>query len=326
MKRRAYLLGSLGALVAPLVCTAQSPTTKVYRVGLLRGVTPRDVRVWDGFFAYLHELGYVEGHNLVLELREYTNVIDHLPTLADELARLNVDVIVTGAHPAPEAARRATSTIPIVMTSHPHPVESGLVTSLARPGGNVTGLSTFTKELRGKQVQLLKEAVPKLDRVAVIFNRALPTHERELNEIRTVVQPLHLRIIPVEVRAPNEFPEAFAAAAKARASAAIVFSDAMFFVHRVALAELAAKSRLPAMYVYREFVEAGGLMAYGPSLQDTYRRAAWYVDRILKGVKAGDLPIEQPAKFELVINHKTAKTLGLSLPASLLLQADQVLQ
>ena len=328
MDRRTWLLGSLSLLAAPLVVEAQPPA-KVFRLGLLGGsspTSPEAAHVWGGFFQGLRELGYVEGQNVIIEGRYYGDRIERLPALAAELVRLQVDVIVAGAAPAPEAAKRATSTIPIVMANHTDPLGSGLVASLAKPAGNVTGLSIVSPELRGKQLQLLKEAVPGLTRVAALSNPTVPFYAHEARELEAAARSLKLGLQFVEARAPSEITAAFSAATKERAGALIVLGGSMFFAHRARISELAAKSRLPAMYGAKEYAEAGGLMAYGVSVRDSFRRAAGYVDRILKGAKPGDLPIEQPTKFELMVNLKTAKALGLTIPPSLLAQADQVIQ
>jgi putative ABC transport system substrate-binding protein len=288
--------------------------------------SPEAARVWAGLFEGLRELGYVEGQNMVIEGRYYGDSIERLPALAAELVRLRVDVIVVGAPPAPEAAKAATSTIPIVMANHNDPVGSGLVASLARPAGNVTGLSLITPELRGKQLQLLTEVVPKLSRVAVLSNPTVPFHTLEVRELEAKARSLTLQLHVVEAKAPSEFTDAFSVATRKRAGAVVALGGSMFFANRVRLAELAAKSRLPAIYPLREYAEAGGLITYGTNIRDSFRRAAGYVDRILKGAKPGDLPIEQPTKFDLVINLKTAKALGLTIPPTLLLQADQVIQ
>ena len=323
--RRTLLIGSLSMVASPLIANAQAPA-RVFRIGLLGGSPPTSAEarhIWQGFFHGLRDLGYVEGQNVVLEGRYYGENLDELPALAAELVRLRVDVIVAGAPPAPEAAKRATSTIPIVMAIHSDPVGSGLVASLARPGGNVTGLSMLSPEMRGKQLQLLKEVMPRLTRVAFLRNPDIPLDVRELE---VMARSLGIRAQVVEARTPNQIAEAFSAATRERAGALSVLAGSMFFAHRALIAELAAKSRLPTIYLLREHAEAGGLLTYGLDVRDSFRRAAGYVDRILRGAKPGDLPIEQPTKFELVINLKTARELGLTIPPSLLARADQVIQ
>jgi putative ABC transport system substrate-binding protein len=315
----------LALLAAPPAADAQPP--KVFRIGILGGTSPEESAVLRAFLQGLRELGYVEGQNVRIEGRYYGDRVDRLPALAAELVRLPVDVIVTGAVPAPEAAKGATSAIPIVMAApHPDPVRSGLVASLARPGGNVTGLSGVGFEFRGKQLQLLKEAVPNLAQVAVLSDPTNPFHPREVRELEAAAQALRLRLRVVEARAPSEFAEAFSTATRERASAIVVLSGSMFYTHRARLAELATRSRLPGLMAGRESVEAGGFMAYGADIGAGFRRAADYVDRILKGARPGDLPLEQPTKFELVVNLKTARALGLTIPPSVLARADEVIQ
>jgi putative ABC transport system substrate-binding protein len=274
----------------------------------------------------MRELGYVEGQNILAEGRWYGERTDRLPALAAELVRLNVDVIVAGAPPAPEAAQRATSTIPIVMANHSDPVGSGLAVTLAKPGKNVTGLSTLAPELVGKRPQLLKEAVPGISRVAMLWNPTVTTQALELREAGVAARSLKVQLQVLEARAPSDFAGAFSAMTKVRASGVIILTSSMFYAERTRIAELAAQSRVPAIYSVREFAEAGGLMAYGINIRESFRRAASYVDKILKGAKPADLPVEQPTKFELVINLKTAKALGLTLPPSLLQHADEVIQ
>jgi len=325
MHRRTWLVGSLSLLAAPLVSGAQPPV-KVFRIGILTATRPEASHIWAGFFQGLGELGYVEGQNVIIERRYFGDSVEQLPALAAEMVKLKVDVIVTGAAPEPEAAKSATSTIPIVTAAHLDLVGSGLVASFARPGGNVTGLSQETPELRGKQLQLLKEAVPSLISVAVLSNPTLPSHMLDLRELEVAARSLKVRLQVVEARAPSELTDALSVATRERAGALLVLASATFFRHRAQIVELAAKSRLPVMSQAREFAEAGGLMTYGVNLRDSFRRAAGYVDRILKGAKPGDLPIERPTKFELVINLKAAKSLGLTIPRSVLARADQIIE
>ena len=327
--RRAFI-GTLagGFLAAPLAAYAQ-PTAKVYRIGLLGGSppkTPGGRRAWEGFFQGMQELGYVEGQNILVEGRWYGERTDRLPTLAAELVRLNVDVIVAGTAPAPEAAQRATSTIPIVMALHSDPVGSGLAVSLAKPGKNVTGLSTLAPALVGKRLELLREAVPGIFRVAVLWNSTVATQALELRETEIATRSLKVQLQVLDARAPNDFAGAFSAMTKARVSGVIILSSSMFYAERRRIAELAAQNRVPAIYGSMEFAEAGGLMAYGIDILESFRRAATYVDKILKGAKPANLPVEQPTKFELVINLNTAKALGLTVPPALLLRADQILE
>ena len=328
MRRRTLLASTLGLLAAPIAAVAQSPA-RVHRIGLLGGsgpASPEASHLWDAFLQGLRDLGYVDGQNAVIEGRWYGDRTDLVPVLASELVRLPVDVIVAGTAPAPEAAKRATSTTPIVMLSHPDPVGSGLVASLARPGGNVTGLSSLSPELRGKQIQLLKEALPSLSRVAILSNPSIPSHAMDVKETEVAARALKMRLQVLEVRAPSELAGAFSAATKERAGALVVLSGTIFFAHRTRIVELATQSRLPAMYSWRENAEAGGFMVYGPSLRDNWRRAAWYVDRILKGAKPGDLPVEQPTKLELVVNLKAASALGVTFPPAVLARADEIIE
>jgi putative ABC transport system substrate-binding protein len=326
--RRTWLIGALAALATPVTVNAREPG-RLARIGLLSGSSrssPEASHIWAAFTEGLKELGYVEGQNVVIEGRFYGDSIDRLPSLAADLVRLPVDVIVTGAPPAPEAARRATSTIPIVMANHPDPVGSGLVASLAKPGANVTGLSLLSPGLRVKQLQLLKEAVAQLTSVAVLSNPTTPLHRRDVQELERGAQPLKVRLVVVEARAPSEFAEAFSVMVTKGVGGLIILASSMFFAHGARLAELAARNRLPSTYAFSEYAEAGGLMTYGVDLRDNFRRAAGYVDRILRGAQPGELPIEQPTKFELVINLKTAKRLGLVIPRSVLARASRIIE
>jgi ABC-type uncharacterized transport system substrate-binding protein len=273
--------------------------------------------------------GYVEGHNLVIEYRSAEGNPERLPALAAELVALKVDVIVSGTVVAVLPAKQATRTIPIVFTAVADPITSGLVTSLARPGGNVTGLSVLAPELIGKRLELLTQAVPAVSRVSVLWEPSglgERTDKDLLKRAEVAGQALGVRLQFVEARGPADFDRAFSDMTRARAGALTVLPSGMFFNERRRVVDLAAKKRLPAVYPWKEGADAGGLMAYGPSIADLYRRAATYVDKILKGAKPADLPIEQPTKFELVINLRTAKALGLQIPQSLLLRADQVLE
>ncbi|HVE48871.1 MAG TPA: ABC transporter substrate-binding protein [Casimicrobiaceae bacterium] len=285
------------------------------------------MRLWEGFAEGLRELGYIEGKNIVIERRYYEGGVDALDALAVELVRLGVDVIVAGASPAPEVAKRVTSTVPIVMATHVDPLTSGLVASLAKPGGNVTGTSLAATELRGKQLQLLKETLPKLSRVAILLDPTSSTYRDDLREVEGAARSLQMPIAIVEARAPNEFADAFSAAVKARVGALLIIGGtALIYSNRRRIAELAIERRLPTMTGLRDFAEVGCLMAYGPNLLDGFRRAAWYVDRILKGAKPGDLPVEQATTFALTINLKTAKALGLSIPLSVTARADATIE
>ena len=281
----------------------------------------------EAFRQGLRELGWVEGQNIVIDYRFAEGRFDRLPDLAAELVRLKVDLIVAAPAPAAVAAKNATATIPIVMISVSDPVGTGLIASLARPGGNVTGLSfSVGLELFGKQLELLKETVPKVRRVAILSNPANPAHALLIKDVKVAARSLGVQLQLLEARGPDEFDGAFAAMADERVGALLVVADAMFSVHQARLADLAAKNRLPSMHGLRAYVEAGGLIYYGPNFPDQWRRAATFVDRIFKGAKPADLPVQQPTKFELVINLKTAKALGLTIPPSLLLRADEVIQ
>ena len=327
MDRRTFL-GTVtgGLLTAPLVAQAQTPG-KTYRIGYLT-VPGRESAhgVADTFERALRDLGWINGKNVVVEYRFANSDAKRLASFAFELVESRPDVIVAGANAAVLALKDATRTIPIVMFLAADPVRSGLVASYARPGGNVTGLTLTTgSELYGKQLQLLKSAFPNISRVAIVANQASPVYTGALREIGIATHALGLHQQIVEIRAPEEFEDVFATLAR-RADAIFVPADSMFYQYRVRLAQLAVKTRLPAMWGLREQAEVGGLMAYATDLRDLGRRAAIFVDKILKGAKPGDLPIEQPTKFELVINLKTAKALGLTIPPSLLQRADQVIE
>ena len=328
ISRRAFFGTMAGSLLAAPLAVEAQPAGKVYRIGYLT-VPSRETAqgVANTFQLGLHDLGWIAGQNVIVDYRFADSNLDRLPDLAAELARLRTDVIVAGANAAVMAAKKATRTIPIVMFLAFDPVGSGLVASLARPGGNITGLTlTAGPEIYGKQLQLLKNAFPRVSRVAILVNRDSPSYARALGEIESAIRALGLQRQVIEVRDPGEFENAFAGLTTARPDAIFVPLDSMFYQHRVRLAHLAAKSRLPAMWGLREHAEAGGLMAYATDLNDLARRAATFVDKILKGTKPADLPVEQPTKFELVINLKTAKALGLTIPQSVLGRADEVIQ
>jgi putative ABC transport system substrate-binding protein len=319
---------AVSLILGPLVGEAQRQSGKVYRIGYLT-VPSRETAqgVAASFQRGLRDLGWIEGENVVVDYRFANSNLDRLPDLAAELVHLKADVIVAGANAAVIAAKNATQTIPIVMFLTVEPVGDGLVAGLARPGGRITGLTmTAGREIYGKQLQLLKDAFPRVTRVAILLNQAAPTYTRALQEIEPAIRALGLRRRVMEIRDPGEFDNAFAAMTAAHLDAIFVPPDSMFYQHRARLALLAAKTRLPTMWGLRDHVEAGGLMAYATDLNDLARRAASYVDKILKGAKPADLPVEQPTKFELVINLKTAKALGLTIPQSLLLRADEIIQ
>jgi putative ABC transport system substrate-binding protein len=305
---------------------AQQPK-KVLRIGILFGGRPPAVSDrLEAFRQALNELGYVEGKNIVIEARYAEGKLDRLPALASELVRLNSDVIVTGGPQSTRSAKNATSTIPIVMGQDSDPVGSGFVASLARPGGNISGLSNFNAELGGKRLELLKEIVPKLSRMTVIGNSTEPANALFLKEAQLGAAALGIKLQYADVRGTKDLEAGFLEATKGRADAVLVLPASILFSQRTKIADLAAKRQLPAMYISREFVEDGGLISYGTSVPDLFRRAAIYADKILKGANPGDLPIEQPTKFELVINLKAAKQIGLAIPANVLARADKVVK
>jgi len=319
---------TLNLFVAPLVGEAQ-PAPSVPRIGFLAPNLPTDlgaVRFLQGFRQGLRELGYAEGQNIAIEYRWAEGKYDRLPGLAAELVRLKVNLIVAGTPPAVQAAKQATDTIPIVMATVADPVAMGFVSSLAHPGGNITGLSSIQSDLVGKRLEVLKEVVPKVSLVALLGNPANPNYAPLVQQAQDSSRKLGVRLQSMEARDPSAIDNAFASVTTARAGAVLVVGDPMLLDHRTRIADHAVRRRLPTVAGSNEFVEAGVLLAYGPSLSEGYRRAATFVDKILKGAKPGDLPVEQPTKFELVINLKTAKALGLTIPQSVLLRADQVIQ
>jgi putative ABC transport system substrate-binding protein len=319
----------LGGLFSPSAAEAQQ-AAKVARIGyLVPNPAADNPHLREAFLQGLRDLGYVEGRNLVIDYRYAEGRFERLPVLAAELVALKVDVIVAGPTPAALAAKHATRTIPIVFASGGDPVTDGLVTSLARPGGNVTGLSGLSPDLVGKWLEQLKRAVPGASRVAALWQPGAVgelTEKSMLKGAERAARALRMRLQVVEARGPEDFDRAFSDMARARAGALTVLPSPMLFSERRRLVGLAAKHRVPAVYPLREYVDAGGLMSYGANAADLYRRAATYVDRILKGMKPADLPVEQPTKFELVINLKAAKALGLAIPQSVLAQADQVIE
>jgi len=321
---------ALSPIVAmSLSVRAQQAATRIYRIGYLvagSAATDESARLSDAFRNSLAELGWIEGRNVAIEYRFAEGQADRLPNLAADLVRMNVDLIVALPTPAALEARRATDAIPIVMVSAGDPVGLGLVASLAKPGGNVTGLSyTVGAFLVDKQLQLLKEAVPGLGRVAVLSNPANASHASAVDNARNTGRLLGLSLYVMEARGQAELGAVFAEMVKQRAQALLVVQDSMFTLYRTQIAEHAAKNGLPSMYGLSASVEAGGLMSYGPNLSQQLRQAAGYVDKILKGVKPADLPVEQPTRFELVVNARTARTLGLTIPTALLLRADRVI-
>ena len=329
MNRRAFLCGlTLGALAVSPLAEAQQ-AGKAWRIGSLNTSpipVPGQNPIWDSFLNRLRELGYIDGQNFSIEFRTTGGPADRLPDLAAELVRLNVDLILVPATQAALAAKQATTTIPIVMAAAVNPVETGLVTSLARPGGNITGLTVSGGTLSRKRLELLREVVPKVSRVAVLMDPTNPAHFVFWRETEIAAQLLRVRLQRVDARAPDEIEAAFASIAKARAQALVVFTEPMIYSQRSRIADLAARNRLPTVNMIKGHAEAGDLITYGPDYRDLYRRTAEIVDKILKGTKPADIPIEEPTKLELVVNLKTARALGLTIPQSILLRADQVIE
>jgi putative tryptophan/tyrosine transport system substrate-binding protein len=323
--RRRFLTG-LGLLLAwPGIAHAQ-PTGNIPRVGYLFYGSPGPSREIDAFRQGLLELGYIEGQSIAVEYRFASGQVEQYSGLAAELVRLKVDVIVAPATPQALAAKQATRSIPIVFVLVADAVGAGLITNFARPGGNITGLTSSSADLGGKRLELLKQMVPKASRVAVLYNPTDRSNVLILKQLQESVATLGLILQPLQVREPRDFDGAFVAMARQRAHAMFGSPGALTFEHRKVVVDLAAKHRIPAMWGHRSFVDAGGLMSYAVNLYDQNRQAAVFVDKILKGAKPGDLPVEQPTKFELVINFRSAKALGLTIPRSLLVQADQVIE
>ena len=325
--RRTFLTGSFAVLIAPLAVEAQQ-AGKVYRIGILtnKASDPAEARLWQAFRSGLRERGWIEGKNILVEFREAEGNFARLPELAADLVGSKVDLIVARSSHFVQPAKEKTSLIPIVFVVHADPVRTGHVTSFARPGGNITGLANLMTELGPKELELLSAAVPSAKRIAVLWNPDTPSHPPTLKAVEEVGRKLGVQLHAVAIRAPNELEGAFAAMARARAQAVLLLGNPLVFAERQRLAELAIKHRLATMSEIREIAEAGVLMSYGADFFELYRRGAIYVDKILKGAKPADLPVEQATKFELVINLKTAKALGLTIPPSLLQRADQVIE
>jgi putative tryptophan/tyrosine transport system substrate-binding protein len=326
MDRRAFLAGSLGLLGAPHGAEAQHEAGKVARIGILSPGWPAvPLPVFEAFRQGLRDLGYVEGRNLAIEGRFAGGHDERLPELAAELVQLNVDVIVSVNTPAAVAAKRATAHIPIVFVQVADPTAADLVQSLGRPGGNLTGLVSITPELSGKRLELLREALPRVTRVGVLrdVNRA---SDLIAHELQAASQGLDLRLVDLPIRRPDELPNAIQEGVRDHIAALVVIDGAIILGLRQPILDLARRNHLPVLSQFRDFVDQGALMAYGPSLPEMYRRSAAYVDRILKGAKPSDLPVERPTKFELIINLKTAKALGLTIPQTLLLRADKLIE
>ena len=317
----------MNLVVAATTAWAQQPN-KIQVVGVLTGASSPDDPLFEVLKKALRDLGYVENRNIKIEFRTAQGHPDRLPGLADALVQLKPDVMVATTPLAAQAVRRVMSTIPIVIVLF-DPLASGLVTNLAHPGGNVTGLSSMTTELYSKRLQLLKETIPRLTRVAVLWNPETPISQMQakmVEDLNAAARALSIELKFVEARTLEEFDPAFSAVSRTQAQALFVHENPLYYVRRITLAKLATKARLPGISMTRVYVDAGGLMSYGASMQDQLRRAAEYVDKILKGAKPGDLPIEQPTKFELVVNLKTAKALGITMPQSILLRADEVIR
>jgi putative ABC transport system substrate-binding protein len=309
------------------VSVAQAQPTKIPRIGYLSATSPSAIVArTEAFRQGLRELGYVEGKNISIEYRFAEGKLDRLPALAAELVRLKVDIIVTAGPAVTRAAKEATTTIPIVMTFDNDPVGTGFVASLARPGGNITGLSTLAPELSGKQLEILKETVPRLSRVTVLGTSTDPGYAQVLKETDLAAGALKVKLQYLDVLDPKDIETAFRASSKERADAVLVLQSAVFISQRTQIVELAVKSRLPAIYPNSQYVDAGGLMTYSASITDLDRRAATYVDKILKGRTPADLPVEQPMKFEFIINLQAAKKIGLTIPPNVLVRADRVIR
>jgi len=325
MKRREFITVLGGAATWPLAARAQQPA-KVAQIGFL-GPAPAATYLprLEALRAGLRDLGYVEGKNIAIEFR-WAERVEQLHEMAAELVRMKVDIILASSSTYVEAARQATKTIPIVFALHADPVGVGHVASLARPGGNITGLSTLLTDLAPKELEILKEALPQTTRIGILWNPTTPSHGPAVRAVEAAGQKLGVQLLLVPARSVEEFDGAFSTMTRERMGSLLVIGSPLAFSQRVPLAELALKHRLPGMFQSRENVEAGGLMSYGVDYNDLHRRAALYIDKILKGVKPADLPVEQASKYELIINLKTANTLGLAIPESLLLRADKVIE
>lgn len=314
----------LALLLAPLAAAAQ-PARPAYRIGYLEAGEIRP-RPWEAFKQRLRELGYIEGRTFTVEIRSANGRADRLPPLAAELVRLKVDIILTAGTAAARAAKDATATIPIVMATGGDPVGLGLVATLGRPGGNVTGLTTLSRELSAKRLEMLREALPHATRIGLVWHRTSDIDALTRRETEEAARAAKVSLTLQGVDGPADFDRAFGAIVADGASGLLVASSAMFYGHRRRLAELGLKHRMPTVFVFRDYVEVGGLMAYGPSYEELFQRAAGYVDRILKGARPADLPVEQPTTFELAVNLKTAQALGLTLPPSVLARAAAIIQ
>ncbi len=317
---------ALAILLVPLAAEAQQPG-KVYRIGFLGNSTATlEAHLVGAFRDGLRDLGYEERRNILIEYRWAEGKYERFPALIAELIALKVDVIVTAGTPATLAVKKATTSIPLVMVAVADPVGDGMVASLARPGGNITGVSSIALELEGKRLELLRELVPNAAAIVVLWNPLNTSHIRALERLRAAAQVLRMKVQTVAVRVSEQLEDAFAAIVRERPDALLIVADRVFLHNRARMVDFATQNRLPGVYPHPEFVETGGLMSFGPNYVDMHRRAATYVDKILKGAQPADLPVEQPTKFQLVINLKTANALGLTIPQSVLIRADQVIQ
>jgi putative ABC transport system substrate-binding protein len=327
MKRRDFIALLGGAAVTwPLEARAQQ-TRNVFRIGFLGNSTAAlEANLVEPFREGLRDLGYVEGQNILIEYRWAEGKYERFPALTAELIALKVDVIVTAGTPASLAVKKAATSIPLVMVAVGDPVATGLVASLGRPGGNITGLTSISSEMEGKRLELLREVVPTLSHIAVLWNAASPIQVIDERETQAAAQVLGIKMLSLGVRTREDIEDALTTIVREQPGALLVLADRLFLHHRTHLMDFAAQHRLPGAHAYRELVEAGGLMSYGPSYADMQRRAATYVDKILKGAKPADLPVQAPTKFELVINHKAANALGIDVPPTLLARADEVIE
>ena len=325
MDRRTFVSRVAGGLLAAPLATRAQQAGRTPRLGYLTE-RPGLTEFEESFLKGLSELGYVDGKNVIMEYRWAAGDAERLPALAADLVGLKVDIIVTSGAPAAKAAKNATTTIPIVMATSGDAVADGLVASFTRPGGNVTGLSLFTRELSRKRLEIFKEAIPGLQRVGAVFNAKNPANPPQFRETAATGDTLSVKVLPLDVHFPEGIDPAFAEAARQNLQGVVIISDSATIAHRNQLGTAALKYRLPTIFSNKAYLQGGGLMSYGPDVVATFYRAAYYVDKILKGAKPADLPVEQPTKFELVINMKTAKALGITIPQSLLLRADEVIQ
>ncbi len=323
-RRQVVLALGVGAL-APFASFAQQQ--KVYRVGFLGNSTAAlEANLVEPFREGLRDFGYVEGKNVLIEYRWAEGRYERFPGLVEELIASKVDVIVTAGTPATLAVKKTTTSVPLVMIAVGDPVGTGIIPSLSRPGGNITGLTSIAPELEGKRLELLREVIPNISHIAVLWNAVSPVQAIQEKAVQAAAQVLRMKVLSLGVRTEKEIDAALAAIVRERPGALLVLADRLFLHHRARIMDFAAQHRLPGVHAYRELVEAGGLMSFGPSYPGMHRRAAYFVDRILKGANPGDLPVERPATFDLVINLKTARALGLTIPSSVLLRASEVIQ